>query len=151
MKINEENERVHQIRAALNLTLEKFGKRLGVTKVAISNIEKGHRKLTEQMRKSICREYLINEEWLQTGNGEMFVIDESKRILKNVISFRDYLGSLGYVIGENEYTDCQMHILASDTYINLDSKDLDLLRELKDSTENDIKRTINLLIATKSK
>lgn len=68
-----ENERVRELRKALDLTLEKFGKQLGVTKVAISNIENGNRKLTEQMKKLICREFNVDYIWLTTGEGEMFV------------------------------------------------------------------------------
>lgn len=68
-----QNERVKEIRKSLGLTLEKFGERLGVTKVAISNIEKGNRNLTEQMTKSICREFGVDYIWLTTGEGEMFV------------------------------------------------------------------------------
>lgn len=66
-------ERVREVRKSLGLTLEKFGARLGVTKVAISNIEKGNRNLTEQMTKSICREFNADYGWLTTGSGEMFV------------------------------------------------------------------------------
>lgn len=54
------------------MTLERFGEPLGVGKTAISKIEKGERNLTEQMSKSICREYGVCEEWLKTGEGEMF-------------------------------------------------------------------------------
>lgn len=68
-----QGERVKEIRKSLNLTLEKFGERLGVTKVAISNIENGNRSLTDQMQKSICREFNISEEWLRDGTGDMFV------------------------------------------------------------------------------
>ena len=68
-----QGERVKEIRKALGLTLEKFGEKVGVGKTAISNIEKGNRNLTEQMIKSICREFNVNEEWLRTGTGEMFV------------------------------------------------------------------------------
>ncbi len=67
------NERIKQIRTSLNLTLEKFGERLGVTKTAISNIEKGNRSVTEQMFKSVCREYNVNPQWLATGEGDMFI------------------------------------------------------------------------------
>ena len=35
-----QGERIREVRNTLGLTLEKFGDRLGVTKVAISNIEK---------------------------------------------------------------------------------------------------------------
>ena len=68
-----QGERIKEVRNALGLTLEKFGDRLGVTKVAISNIEKGNRNLTEQMTKSICREFSVDYIWLTSGEGEMFV------------------------------------------------------------------------------
>ena len=56
-----QGERVKKIRKSLNLTLEKFGEKLGVGRTAISNIEKGNRKLTNQMTRSICRAFGINE------------------------------------------------------------------------------------------
>lgn len=68
-----QGERIKEVRKSLGLTLEKFGDRLGVTKVAISNIEKGNRNLTEQMTKSVCREFNVDYIWLTTGEGEMFV------------------------------------------------------------------------------
>ena len=46
---------------------------MGVGKTAISNIEKGNRNLTDQMAISICREFNVNENWLRTGEGEMFI------------------------------------------------------------------------------
>lgn len=64
-----QGERVKSVRKKRELTLEKFGERLGVTKTAISRIEKGDRSLTEQMFKSICREFGVNEVWLRTGEG----------------------------------------------------------------------------------
>lgn len=66
-------KRVFDLRKQLDLTLEKFGEPLGVTKTAISRIEKEERTITDQMAKAICREYGVNEEWLRTGEGEMFV------------------------------------------------------------------------------
>lgn len=68
-----QGERVKEIRTALSLTLEKFGENLGVGKTAISKIEKNERSLTDQMAKSICREYNVNENWLRTGEGDMFI------------------------------------------------------------------------------
>ena len=66
------NKRFKEIRKSLKLTQESFGSKLGVTRTAICNIEKGERNVTDQMFKSICREFNINEEWLRTGEGEMF-------------------------------------------------------------------------------
>lgn len=68
-----QGERIKDVRNSLGLTLEKFGEKLGVTKTAISRIEKGERSLTEQMTKSICREFSVDYVWLTTGEGEMFV------------------------------------------------------------------------------
>ena len=67
-----QGERVKEVRKSLNLTMEQFGNKLGVTKVAISNIEIEKRNLTEQMSRAICREFNVSEEWLKTGEGEMY-------------------------------------------------------------------------------
>lgn len=64
-------ERIKEIRKHNNLTLEEFGKRIGVTKAAVSNIENGNRNATEQLIVSVCREFNISEEWLRTGEGNM--------------------------------------------------------------------------------
>ncbi len=68
-----QGERLREIRKTLNLTLEKFGEKLGVGKTAISKLEKGENSITDQMMLSICREYNVNENWLRTGEGEMFI------------------------------------------------------------------------------
>lgn len=71
------NERVKKVRQALGLTQEQFSQRLGVKRPAISQVEKGFNNLSEQMLLAICREYGVNENWLRTGEGEMFrSIDE---------------------------------------------------------------------------
>ena len=71
------NERVREIRNEEKLTLEKFGEKLGVGKTAISSIEHGINGVTEQMIKSICREFGYNEEWLRDGiEPKKPIIDE---------------------------------------------------------------------------
>lgn len=68
-----EFERVRYLRKEmLNLTMEKFGDALGVSKAAISRIESGIVALTDQNRKAICREFNVSESWLRTGEGEPF-------------------------------------------------------------------------------
>ena len=67
-----QGERVNQIRKTLDLTLEKFGEKLGVQKSSISEIEKDRVALSDQMAKSICREYNVNYDYLMYGEGEMF-------------------------------------------------------------------------------
>lgn len=81
------NERIKTLRKALGLTLEKFGERLGVSKVAISLIESGKNSVTDQMFKSICREFNVNEEWLRDGTGDMFKEpdDEVAELVSNLL------------------------------------------------------------------
>jgi transcriptional regulator with XRE-family HTH domain len=73
------NERIKEVRNSLKLTLEKFGEPIGLKKSGLSLIENGKNALTEQNIKAICRVYNVNEHWLRTGEGEMFLqktIDE---------------------------------------------------------------------------
>ena len=67
-----ENERVKLVRNEKSLTQDDFGNAIGVTRAAIANIENGKRNVTDQMRRSICREFGVNEDWLLTGEGDMF-------------------------------------------------------------------------------
>lgn len=72
------NERIKDLRKALGLTMEKFGERLGVKRNTVSQWESGKNSVTDQMIKSICREFNVDYMWLTTGHGEMFVsTDES--------------------------------------------------------------------------
>lgn len=71
--VNLLKERIKELRKTLDLTLEEFGNKIGVTKTTISRIENGVNSVTNQMLTSICREFNVNEEWLRTGEGEMFV------------------------------------------------------------------------------
>ena len=78
-----QGERVKAIRKELGLTLEKFGEKVGVGKTAISRIENGSNGLTEQMAKSICREFDVDYFWLTEGKGEMF-IEKTDEIIDQV-------------------------------------------------------------------
>lgn len=69
-----QGERLKKLRKEeLNLTLDKFGEKIGVGKTAISRIENGVNNLTDQLSKAICREFNVNETWLRTGEGEIFI------------------------------------------------------------------------------
>ena len=67
------NERLAAIRKALDLSMEKFGAKIGVSRSAISKMESGSSGLSEQTILSICREFRVNYHWLTEGVGEMFI------------------------------------------------------------------------------
>lgn len=83
-----QGERIREVRKALNLTLEKFGGKLGVTKQTVSRIENGINNLTEQMTKAICREFHVDYIWLTTGEGDMFLDadDDFKEQIDQIMS-----------------------------------------------------------------
>lgn len=66
------NERIKLLRKELGLTQEQFGQRLGVTRGAITNIEYNKVEPKPLFVDLICREFDVNEQWLRTGEGEMF-------------------------------------------------------------------------------
>lgn len=85
--MNTANERIRYLRKDLeNLTLEKFGERLGVGKSAISDIERGRNNPTEQMIKSICREFGVSDDWLRYGRGDPYVTLTREEALANMIA-----------------------------------------------------------------
>lgn len=70
-------ERVLEIRKALNLTQEEFANRLRINKGTISNLEKDRQNPSEQLIRLICLEFVVSEDWLKIGKGEMFISPEN--------------------------------------------------------------------------
>ena len=85
MEVDFLNERIKILRNHLKLSQDSFGKKLGVTGASISRLEKGERNLTTQMIKSICREFNVNENWLTTGEGDMFIELSKSEIAANIV------------------------------------------------------------------
>lgn len=76
-----QNQRLKQLRLALHLSQENLGTALGITRSGVSSIESGSRKLSEKHIKLLLATYPnINENWLRTGEGNMFQ-DNDKSIL----------------------------------------------------------------------
>ena len=66
------NERIKELRLKLGLSQDEFGRRLGVTRGAITNIELNKVEPKPLFIDLMCREFHVNESWLRTGEGEMF-------------------------------------------------------------------------------
>ena len=65
--------RIKHIRKHFNLNQEDFGKRIGAKQSTVTAYECGNRVPMDVTITSICREFGVNEEWLRTGKGEMFL------------------------------------------------------------------------------
>lgn len=51
----------------------KFGEPIGMTDSEIKNVETGATQLKENKIPLICNAYNVNEQWLRTGQGNMFL------------------------------------------------------------------------------
>lgn len=65
------NERIKEVRKDHKLTQEKFAERLGMKQNSIAQIEMG-RRTSDQVVLSICREFGVFREWLETGEGPKY-------------------------------------------------------------------------------
>ena len=87
------NKRVKEVRKALGLTLEKFGERVGMKKSGLSQVENGSNSVSNQLFSAIVREFNVNEQWLRTGEGEMFAAasthDQVEHIVQQALKGND--------------------------------------------------------------
>ena len=66
-------ERIKELRKALRMTQTAFADRIGIRQNSVALLEMGRNTPSDQTVAFICREFRVNEEWLRTGAGEMFV------------------------------------------------------------------------------
>lgn len=67
------NVRIKEIRLALGMTQDEFGKKLGIARNTVANYETSNRTPSNQIVISICREFNVNEDFLRDGTGDMFI------------------------------------------------------------------------------
>lgn len=65
-------DRLKEIRKELNLTQAVFAEKIGSSQNVVANYEIGRRNPSASVINNICKTFGVNEEWLRTGEGEMF-------------------------------------------------------------------------------
>lgn len=66
-------ERFKKVRTSLNMKQGDFAKEIRTTQGHVSDIENKRKPVSDRIIEIIHLKYSINENWLRTGNGEMFV------------------------------------------------------------------------------
>lgn len=66
-------ERIKKLRKALGLTQQEFADRIGISRGNIATYETRDGSPGSSVINLICREFNVNENWLRTGEGQMFV------------------------------------------------------------------------------
>lgn len=73
------NKRLTELRKACRKNQADFGKAIGLARSGVAAIEAGQRKVTEKHLTMLSNwnEYNVNIDWLRTGEGEMFLSEET--------------------------------------------------------------------------
>lgn len=78
-------QRVRVAREHLGLIQEAFAAQIGVTRASLANLELRRNPLSVQVGLRLCRQFVISERWLATGEGEMRQHLDFPYILRNEI------------------------------------------------------------------
>jgi transcriptional regulator with XRE-family HTH domain len=78
-----QQSRIKFLRKSLKLNQTEFAEKLGITYSTISKIETGSQ-LTDQNIRTICLTFGVSEQWLRTGEGDMF-IDKTQQNIKELL------------------------------------------------------------------
>lgn len=65
-------KRIRAVRARSGLNMADFGDRIGISAPSVSRLESGKNSPAERTVKLICSTFGVYEQWLRTGEGEMF-------------------------------------------------------------------------------
>lgn len=124
------NERIKELRKSLDMNQTEFGNRIGVKQTTVAGYETGVRTPIDSVILSMCREFNVNEEWLRTGKGEMFLpVPEEDEVASYVAELLE---------PDNPFTDLIVQIMR--TYSQLDSKSQEVLLEFSRKLKENIKK-----------
>ena len=83
--MDEVNERIKQIRAALGISQREFSKQIFISQNSFCEIEKGVRRVNDRIIQLISTQFNVSRDWIKTGAGEMFRADKSSLNLEHLI------------------------------------------------------------------
>lgn len=67
------NDRISDVIEALGIKKVAFAEKLNVSQAFVSQLCAGVKQPSDRTILDICREFNVNEQWLRTGEGEMFI------------------------------------------------------------------------------
>lgn len=87
------NERLKKLRKELDMTQQEFAEGIGIKRNTMATYESGRNEPIDAVISLICTKYNVNENWLRTGEGEMFI----------EMSYNDEIAQfVGQVMGEED-------------------------------------------------
>lgn len=67
------NERLKELRKELKITQQEFADKIGSKRNTVAKYETGVNMPSTAVISLICTKFHVNEDWLRTGNGDMFI------------------------------------------------------------------------------
>jgi len=120
------NVRLKQLRKTLDLTQQEFANRIGMKRNTIANYEIKRNEPSTAVISLICREFNVREEWLRTGNGEIFLPinrkDEISKMVKNLLSNESSIFKSRFINMLANLSDSDWKRLETETKKLLDNK-----------------------------
>lgn len=114
------NERLKKLRKTLDLTQQEFADKIGSVQNTITGYESGRRNPSDPIINNICKTFNVNENWLRTGEGEMFIKvpeeDQYSKAAASILKEDDALGIEGlklyYALDPDEKKAVRNYILS---------------------------------------
>ncbi|MDR0550387.1 MAG: helix-turn-helix domain-containing protein [Spirochaetaceae bacterium] len=66
------NQRLRVLRKTMGMSQVQVAKQIPISSSYIAGLELGKRKANDRILKLICTTFSVNENWLRTGEGEIF-------------------------------------------------------------------------------
>lgn len=83
------DKRIKELRQTLHLSQVKFAEGISVSNGYIAGMELGKRKVNERIIRLICSTYGVSENWLRSGEGEMFDQEPDQNLNRMVAFFKE--------------------------------------------------------------
>lgn len=78
---NDIGSRIDTVIKKLGMKKVHFAEKLKIDQSYVTQLTNGRRTPSERLISDICREFRVNEVWLRTGGGEIFIqVDRSQEI-----------------------------------------------------------------------
>lgn len=114
-------ERIKKLRKDKDLTQQQFSEKIGTSANVLTNYETGRRNPSSSVINNICKTFDVREEWLRTGEGEMFSAKPTAALdalaVEHSLSTSDYIAIEKFLALKPEsrktITDYMMEVAAS--------------------------------------
>ena len=68
------NERIKELRKKLKLKQQEFADALSIKRNTVATYEMGRNEPIDAVIALICKTFNVNEEWVRSGTGDMFLV-----------------------------------------------------------------------------